>query len=64
MGQILACCTVAEKEANDDTTYPGPQADSEIIGENYPQEIEQVGGTTIWLVQNRVPRVSAKKIQC
>ena len=43
MGQILACCTVAEKEANDDTTYR-PQADSEIIGEYKPQKIEQPFG--------------------
>ena len=30
MGQVLACCTVAEREANDDTMYRPP-----------PQEIEQ-----------------------
>ena len=30
MGQVLACCTVAEREANDDTVYGPP-----------PQEMEQ-----------------------
>ena len=30
MGQVIACCTVAEREANDDTIYRPP-----------PQEIEQ-----------------------
>ena len=30
MGQVLACCTVSEKETNDDTIYRPP-----------PQEIEQ-----------------------
>ena len=29
MGQVIACCTVAEREANDDTIYRPP-----------PQEIE------------------------
>ena len=30
MGQVIACCTVAEREVNDDTIYCPP-----------PQEIEQ-----------------------
>ena len=30
MGQVIACCTVAEREANDDTIYRPP-----------PQEIKQ-----------------------
>ena len=25
MGQVMACCTVAEREANDDTIYFPPQ---------------------------------------
>ena len=43
MGQVLACCTVAEREANDDTMYRPP-----------PQEIERPWKEKIETIEAKV----------
>ena len=43
MGQVLACCTVAEREANDDTMYRPP-----------PQEIEQPWKEKVETIEGKV----------
>ena len=47
MGQVIACCTVAKREANDDTTYcPSPQE----IEQPWKEKIETNEGKVILAV--------------
>ena len=47
MGQVLACCTVAEREANDDTIYrPPPQE----IKQTWKEKIETNEGKVVLAV--------------
>ena len=53
MGQVIACCTVAEREANDDTIYRPP-----------PQEIKQTWKEKIETNEGKVVSAVDPKFKC